>query len=681
MIGRVRQGALGAEHPTRDRGRLLQLRLMVVALTLTLWGLVITVRLVQLQVLEHRGYERKALRQSERTIVLDPRRGPILDRDRFPLAVSVDAESIHADPQSITDPRRTAELLASTLRLDANERRELVAQLQRDKAFVWVKRKVDPAQAQSVRALELDGVGFLTESRRYYPRREQAAQVIGYAGMDNTGMWGIEYALDSLLRGHGAKIVVRTDARRRPYGHRDQPSTEGDTVVLTIDAAIQNSAERELERALSLSGAQAGMVVVLDPRTGEVLALANRPTFNPNRFWAYDSNRWRNRAVTDAFEPGSIFKIITAAAALQERVVNPDEIIDCGQGSIEIANMRINDHAVFDRLSFRDVIAKSSDVGVIRVAQRLGRENMARYAHDFGFGAATGVELPGESPGLLRPTSKWSALSLASISFGQEIGVTALQMALAIGAVANGGYLMKPLLVRQIEDSTGRAVKSNKPVAIKRVLEPEVVDLLIELMRGVVTNGTGKQAQVPGYIVAGKTGTAQKVDASGRYSASDHVASFVGIVPATHPALVILVSLDTPRGQRNQGGDVAAPVFARVAEDALRRLAVRPDDPSRVIRVVEEPKAGLVPAAYQPGTAASPRGVQDAGHMPDLRGQSAREAAITAARLGLIVEMEGSGRVAAQTPQPGAEIEPGLPCVLKLERTSLVANSTREGRS
>jgi cell division protein FtsI (penicillin-binding protein 3) len=681
MGARLRQGGLGSEPPARDSRRLLQLRLMLVSLTLTLWGLVIAVRLFQLQVLEHRTYERMALRQSERTIVLDPRRGPILDRDRSALAVSVDAESIHADPQSISDPRRTAQILASTLQLNATERRELTAQLQRDKAFVWVKRKVDPLLAQRVRDLELDGIGFLTESRRYYPRREQAAQVIGYAGMDNTGMWGIEYSLDSTLRGHSAKIVVRTDARRRPYGHRDQPSTDGHTVVLTIDSAIQNSVERELERAVDLTGAQAGMVVVLEPRSGEILALANRPAFNPNRFWAYDSSRWRNRAVTDAFEPGSIFKVITAAAALQERVVNPDEIIDCGQGSIEIANQRINDHAVFDRLSFRDVIAKSSDIGVIRVAQRLGRENMARYARDFGFGALTGVELPGESPGLLRPTSKWSALSLASMSFGQEIGVTALQMALAVGAVANGGYLMKPILVRQVEDNAGRVVKSNKPVAIKRVLEPEVVDVLIELMRGVVLTGTGKQAQVPGYAVAGKTGTAQKVDASGHYSAIDHVASFVGIVPATHPALVILVSLDTPRGQRNQGGDVAAPVFARVAEDSLRRLAVRPDDLTRVIRMAEAPKAGLMPAAYSVPSAPPARVVQDAGHMPDLRGQSAREAAITAARLGLIVEMQGSGRVGSQTPLPGAEIAPGLPCVLTLERAPLLASVPREGGS
>jgi cell division protein FtsI (penicillin-binding protein 3) len=651
-----------------------RLRLMLVGLSISLWAIGIGARLLQLQVLNRASFERLAARQSERTINLDPRRGAILDRNGKPLAVSVDAESIYAVPQDIDDPARTASALARALGLDAAARKELLAQLQKSRAFVWVKRKLDPTTARAVRDLSLDGVGFLSENRRYYPKRELASQVIGYVGMDNTGMSGIEYGYEDVIKGRPAKVLVETDARRRPVNHTERPSTEGHTLVLTLDETIQHVAESELEKAVAQTQALAGVVVVMDPRTGEILALANRPSFNPNRFGAFASARWKDRAVADAYEPGSMFKIFTAAAALQEKVVDPEEIIDCGGGKLEIAGTEIHDHHVYFDLSFRDVIAKSSDIGVIRVAQRLGRENFYRYMRDFGFGAPTRVDLPGESSGLLRPTSKWSALSLASLSFGQEIGVTALQMARAVGAVANGGYLMRPLIVRQVEDAEGHLLKSTQPEAVRRVLEPETVDTLTDLLRSVVTNGTGRRAAIPGYVVAGKTGTAQKVDAQGRYSMQDHVASFVGFVPASRPALVVLVSLDTPKGDRNEGGDVAAPVFSAVAEQALRHLAVPPDDADHVLHLVPFGAGSLTSAAYRPTApaVATPAALalesDGPALMPDLRGQSAREAAIAAARRGLIVELTGSGHVVAQTPEAGAEIETGLTCVLTLGR-------------
>jgi cell division protein FtsI (penicillin-binding protein 3) len=660
--------------------RLVRLRLMLVALSLCLWALIVLSRLVQLQVFGREAFARQAARQSERTINLDPRRGPILDRAGRPLAVSVDADSIYAVPQEVDDAPRTAAALARALGLDATGRKELVATLQKNRAFVWVRRKVDPVTAAAVRDLQLPGIGFLTENRRYYPKRELGAQVLGWVGVDNTGMSGVEYAYDDLIRGRAAKVTVHIDARRRPVGHTEKPSTDGHTIVLTIDESLQFMAERELERSVAATGAAAGTVLVLDPRTGEVLAMANRPGFNPNRFAAYSSSRWRNRAVSDAFEPGSVFKVVTAAAALQERVVDPDEVIDCGRGSIEVAGTVINDHAVFDQLSFRDVMARSSDVGVVRVAQRLGRESFHRYVREFGFGAPTGIDLPGESGGLLRPTARWSALSLPSMSFGQEVGVTALQMASALAAVANGGYVMRPYVVRRVEDASGRVVRSTQPVALRRVLEPATVDVLTNVLRGVVEHGTGRNAAITGYAVAGKTGTAQKVDGSGRYSMIDHVASFVGFVPAQRPALVVLASLDTPRGPRNQGGDVAAPLFARVAEHALRQLGIPADDPERAVRMAAyrplAPRA--VPAAWTgppgPGVASpsAPAPVDDhpgAGLMPDLRGLAAREAAVTATRAGLIVELHGSGRVVEQRPEPGTRIEPGRACLLRLDRT------------
>jgi cell division protein FtsI (penicillin-binding protein 3) len=658
---------IAGDGPPR-RERQTRLRLMLLALSISLWALVVGIRLVHLQVLGRTFFEQQSTRQSERTFNLDPRRGPILDRALRPLAVSVDAESLYAVPQDVDDAPATAAALARVLGLDAAGRREVLAQLQKSRAFVWIKRKLDPSTASRVRELQLDGIGFITEHRRYYPQRELGAHVLGWVGVDNTGMSGIEYAFEDEIRGRAAKVVVHTDARRRPVAQTERPSTEGDSVVLAIDERIQHIAERELERSMAESQAAAGMVIAVEPFSGEVLAMAGRPTFNPNRYAAYPSSRWRNRAVSDVFEPGSVFKIVTAAAGIQERVVEPNELLDCGHGKIEISGTTINDHAIFDRLTFAQAVVKSSDIGMIRVAQRLGRDNFFRYVRAFGFGEPTGIDLPGETGGILRPPSRWSALSLPSMSFGQEIGTTGVQIAMAAAAVANGGYLMRPIVVRRVEDAQGRVVKEMKPVIVRRVLEPETVDTLTDLLRRVVREGTGRRAAVPGYVVAGKTGTAQKIDASGHYSPVDHVASFVGFVPASRPALVILASLDSPRGPANEGGDVAAPLFARVAEDSLRVLAVPPDDPNRVLRAVAVGLDNVVPAAYrpQPGRPSVEPPEEEGGLMPDLRGRSAREAAIDAARRGLVVELRGSGHVVEQDPRPGTEIEPGGTCVLTL---------------
>ena len=623
------------------------------------------------QVLGQEFFEQQGTRQSERTIKLDARRGPILDRGGRTLAVSVDAESLYAVPQDVDDPQATATALARALGLDPKERRELVAQLQKERAFVWIERKVDPGTARRVRDLELDGVGFLTEHRRYYPKRELAAHVLGWAGLDNTGMSGVEYAFEKEIGGRAAKVVVHTDARRRPVGHTERPSTEGHTLVLALDERIQHIAERELERSMKATRSVAGSVLVIEPFSGDVLAMAGRPTFNPNRYSAYSASRWRNRMVSDAFEPGSIFKIVTAAAGIQEGVVGPNEILDCGNGQILVSNTIINDHKPFDELTFHQAVARSSDIGMIRVAQRLGRENFYRYERAFGFGEPTGVDLPGESKGLLKPTARWSQLSLPSMSFGQEVGVTSLQMAMAGAAVANGGYLMKPLVVKRIDDVEGEVVREMKPVIVRRVLETDTVDTLTEMLNTVVHEGTGRRAAVPGFVVAGKTGTAQKINAAtGRYSMVDHVASFVGFVPASRPALVILASLDTPQGAQNQGGDVAAPLFSRVAQGALRTLAVPPDDLDRVLRAVAVTPETLVPAAYRPATVRQPLPPleDEPGIMPDLQGRSAREAAIAAARRGLVVELSGSGRVVEQSPAPGMVIESGHTCRLTLSR-------------
>jgi len=638
----------------------------------TVWALAIVAQLFHLQILRHGFYVKEAQHQSDRTITVRARRGTIMDRNERPFAISVDAPSIYADPSAIRDPREATRALSRALGYSAAEQKELLSLLRQDRSFVWIKRQVDPAVARAVRELRLEGVGFETESRRYYPKRELLSPVLGYVGLDSQGMAGLEYALDEDLKGREARVTVRLDAKRRPMGEVDKPPTEGRKVTLTIDERIQHVTETALSEAIRDTGSVSGVAVVLDPRTGEVLAMSSLPSFNPNRFAAFPEKDRVNRAIADSYEPGSIFKIVTAATALKEGVVSPLEVIDCGNGFIEIAGTRINDHAVFSSLTFQNVIAKSSDIGVIRVAQRLGTEKFYTSMKAFGFGTRTGIGLPGEASGLLRNPKAWSALSLASMSFGQEVGVTAIQMASAAAVIANGGYWMRPYIVKRVEEPWGELVREYSPVAERKVLEPETADRVMGLLREVVISGTGRKARVEGFEVAGKTGTAQKIDASGRYSMVDHVASFVGFVPASRPALVVLVSLDTPKGDHNEGGDVAAPLFARIANEAVRLLAIPPDDPTRNIRLVTYSPETVAKTTFAAERAheAAPVPADDPRIMPDLRGFSLREAALMAARHGLSVEIHGSGVVARQTPLPGTPLEPGMSCSLELSPTS-----------
>lgn len=662
--------ALGS--PARPHNH--DLRLYVMAVMASVWALAIVGQLFHLQVLSHDRMLKEAKRQSDRTITVKARRGTIVDRNDRPFAISVDAPSIYADPSVIRDPRETARVIGRELGYSLAEQKELLGLLKPDRSFVWIKRQVDPAVAQALRELRLEGVGFETESRRYYPKRNLMSPVLGYVGLDSQGMAGLEYSLDEDLRGRAARVSVRYDAKRRPMGEVEKPPTEGRRVTLTIDERIQYVVETALSDAIRDTSSVSGVAVVLDPRTGEVLAMSSLPSFNPNRFSAFSERDRTNRAVADAYEPGSIFKIITAAAALQEGVVSPLEMIDCGNGFIEIAGVRINDHHVFTTLSFQDVMAKSSDIGVVRVAQRLGNEKFYAAVRAFGFGSRTGLGLPGETAGLLKSTKSWSALSLASMSFGQEVGVTAIQMASAAAVIANGGYWMKPYVVKRINEPSGELVKEFSPMAERKVIEPETADRVMNLLREVVISGTGRKAKVEGFDVAGKTGTAQKIDASGRYSMVDHVASFVGFVPASRPSLVVLVSLDTPKGDRNEGGDVAAPLFSRIATEAVRLMAIPPDDPTRNIRLVtytEETVSKVTLAsdrARESSIAAAASG--DLRIMPDLRGLSLREAALLAASHGLTVEIHGRGVVSSHTPLPGTPIERGMSCALELSSVS-----------
>jgi cell division protein FtsI/penicillin-binding protein 2 len=619
---------------------------------------------------------------------------PADDEARRVGALQLDGVGIDPDSGAIyaVPTRIGAENLASTASAICNalddctpaRRDALEGLLRRRPAFVYVRRKVSPQEARRVAALELNGVGFLTEDRRYYPNRELAAHLIGYVGIDNQGLSGIESTYDSDIAGNAGQTLIHTDARRRPFSRIDKPPTAGATVELTIDKHLQYIVERELRAGVRAHNADAGAVVMLDPQTGEILALASEPSFNPNAFAEATTAQRRNRAVQDVYEPGSTFKIVTAAAALEENVVEREEVFDVSAGYIRIGRDRIPDFTTYPPLTFTDVIVKSSNVGAILVGLRLGPERLSRYVDRFGFGRRQSQDLPSESAGL------WSSAGLndraiASISMGYQVAVTPLQMATAISAVANGGELLQPRLIRAVARNGGR-VESERRV-IRRAILPATAVELTEIMTAVAERGTARRARVTGYAVAGKTGTAEKL-IDGRYSNQDHNASFVGFAPADAPRFVMLVMVDTPRHamingvwqKPYTGGAVAAPIFQRIADAALRYLKVpRRSDPLRPVHVARSPASGearLQPVALS-ATPAAPRGstetgggivMRSNGSMPDLLGLSARQAVRALGDVGIRGELVGDGTVVRHVPAAGEPMEPGAKATVWLQR-------------
>src|SRR3989454_435622 len=528
-----------------------------------------------------------------------------------------------------------------------------------------------PALAAGVRALREPGLGFLPEPLRLYPNRELAAHVVGFEGVEG-GLEGIERAFEGELAGTPGKAIVGRDALGREVAapHMLEPPQPGLGVMLTLDRAIQYMTERELDAAYRRTGARSAMAVVLDPRTGEVLALAIRPTFNPNTFLDVPSrDRWRDRAVTDPFEPGSTFKVILAAAALEEGVVRPEDRIYGENGSVTIAKTTIHDWKKYGWLTFSEVLQNSSNVGSIKVGLALGRERYYRYMSAFGFGAATGVGLPGESRGLLRAPGRWSLLSLPTMSIGQEVSVTALQMVAAFGAIANGGALMQPRVVRPPLDAAGQEVRRFEPRPVRQVISPETARTLTRILVRVVESGTGHNAAIPGYEVAGKTGTAQKLDpATRRYSRSPGVLSFVGWAPADVPRFVMLVTLDEPKNEI-WGSEAAAPIFSAIGRGILRYLEVPPRD-ALPVQIVTGPSPEAPAAAVTaPVRLVSTDETPDANGspvMPDVTGRTLRSALVVLAPLHLAVEIQGQGRVVRQAPRPGEPLRPGLTARLAL---------------
>ncbi len=544
----------------------------------------VAAKLFFLQVRQGDRLAERALKQYERRLPIVSRRGTIYDRTGRELAVSLKVTSVFAQPAAVEDPAATAAALAPLLRQPA---KEILARLTTDKPFVWLQRQLDPPKADAISDLNLKGIGLFPESRRYYPRQELAAHVLGMVGLDDRGLEGLEHQYDDLLGGQPQFVVAQQDALGRIIFRQEEPEPQRPIfdVTLTIDEVLQYITERELQRAVEQSRAKAGTAIVMDPWTGEILALANQPTFDPNLYKQTSSAARRNRAATDAFEPGSVFKVILMAGALEEGVVRPSDQFYGENGAIEVGRTTIRDHEKYGWLTAQEILIHSSNVGAIKIGQKLGKSLYYHYISSFGFGSLTGLDLPGETPGLMRRPKGWSALSLPVLSLGQEISVTPVQVATAFAAVANGGNLVRPHVVRALRAPDGLLQRQVEPVVIRRVISAETAQTLFGILRGVVEEGTGKEAALAEYTVAGKTGTAQKMDpATGRYSHQKVVASFVGAVPAEAPRLVILVLIDEPEILR-WGGSIAAPAFREIARDALKYLQV-PPSPTRDVRLV-----------------------------------------------------------------------------------------------
>ncbi len=527
-------------------------------------------RLVYLQVFRYGSFQQRAQHQQQRTEEVSAKRGIIYDRQGRELAMSISVDSVFAVPTEMPNPASTISLIA---RITKQDPRELVAHCEAAKTFCWLARKPEPEISARIQSLNLRGVYFQKESKRYYPKNELAAQVLGYVGMDDQGLSGIEREFNDQMHGRPGQMVISVDAHKKWFGSVEKQPEPGQNVVLTIDEKIQYIAERELETAMEQTKAIAGTVVVENPHTGEILALANRPTFNPNLSKEITPERLKNHAVSDVYEPGSTFKLVTISGALEEKVTRPDEVFDCQMGSIVFNGMRIRDSRPHGLLSVSDVLAESSDVGSIKIGLRLGDDRFYKYIRAFGFGQQTGIELPGETRGLSKPVSRWSKVSIAAISMGQEIGITPLQLAGLVSTMANDGVYVAPRIVAATtQPQSAPQTIAFHPVNERRVLSPYTAAEMRQMMQGVVLHGTGTKAKLIGYSSAGKTGTGQKVDpATHAYSRTKYVASFAGFAPINNPAITVAVILDSAVGL-HQGGQISAPVFQRIAQQVLEYL-------------------------------------------------------------------------------------------------------------
>jgi cell division protein FtsI (penicillin-binding protein 3) len=661
---------------THDWRPIMKRRVAIVSTLLALWVAGIEAKLVYLQVFDRADLAARAERQQERTPPSPARRGDILDRRGRVLATSVDADTIYAVPTEIDNAVDAAKRLCQALEdCDAKERQAIADKLGQKRAFAYVRRQIAPDQAERVAALNLDGIGFIKESKRFYPNKELAAHLLGWVGIDNTGLSGLEHTYDPQIRGKAGTILVHTDARHKAFSRSERPPTTGSSIELTIDENLQHIAERELHAGVVANRAVGGTAIIMNPHTGEILAMANEPTFNPNAFRDFDDAERRNRAVQDLYEPGSTFKVVTVSAAIEEKVMPIDTMIDTNPGVIHIAGrpkpVTEASHHNYGVLSFSDVIVRSSNVGAIKIGLRVGTERLSKYVGLYGFGHPVSPDFPGESPGIVWSPSKWTESALASVSMGYQVGVTPLQMVSAISSVANGGEMIEPRVIRAVYKDNRRY--EVKPKVVRRTISADTASTLVGIMEGVVgdPHGTAKAAQIPGYTIAGKTGTAAKL-VNGRYSTSDYNASFVGFIPSRNPAIAIIVVTDTPHAGFTTGGSVSAPVFKRIAEASLRYLGIGPsvNPPPPVLVARRDESEARAPATSVSATdpVVSLVTEEAPGTVPDVHGMSARDAVRKLVKHGMSARMSGDGFVVSQVPAAGAPIDGDALCRLVLER-------------
>lgn len=560
----------------------LKIRVVAIGIVLVIAYIALGVKLVWIQLFDHEKYSKLAEAQHNKRIELTAHRGTILDCKGRKLAESLILCSVFANPAEIEEKAMTAHLLAKTLRLDAAQVLKL---LKKEKKFVWIKRKITEDEAAAIKKLNLQGVGCREETNRFYPNGMLCSQVVGFVDIDGKGLEGIELAFDNILSGESGYRWLQRDARQRhlsTLGGETQPPRHGDGVALTIDAVIQTIVEDELRKAYETYKPISAIAVVMVPSTGEILAMANLPSYDPNFFWRYFPDEWRNRAVTDCYEPGSLLKPVVASGALEYGLATPEDVFFCHNGTYKIGKRTLHDVHEYGRLTLAEILIKSSNIGMAKLGMLMGQEKLYHHLRKFGFGEKTNVELPGESSGVVRPLRKWSYYSVTSIPMGHEITVTPLQILTAFCAIANGGELLRPRIVRTVTENDGKKIKKGfvEPVKIRRVMSSTVAnDTMTPILSMVVKEGTGKKADMPEYEVAGKTGTAQKLLPGGRgYSSSKYVSSFIGYAPANHPEICVLVMLDEPRGGAYYGGTVAAPVVREIVRKTLDYMGVKPQD-------------------------------------------------------------------------------------------------------
>ena len=678
-------------------------RLLIVAALATLWTGAALGRLAYLQLFRYSEYYSRAQHQQRLIVEVGASRAEIFDRNMNPLAMSVPVDSAFAVPSEIADPDMVARLIGKVLEVSPDD---IATRLAASRSFVWIARKLPPEKAERIAAMNLRGIYFQREGGRFYPKRDLAAHVLGYVDIDERGLGGIEYSLDDHIRSKPGKMLILADAHRRWYDSADKAPDAGTSVVLTLDEKIQYIAEKELAQAIQDTHAKAGTIIVENPNSGELLAVANWPTFNPNAAKDSDPESRVDRAVSALYEPGSVFKIVTLSAAIDQGVTNADEVIDCQNGAIYIAGHRIRDHKAYGNLTVSQILANSSDVGAIKVGLRLGAPKFYDYIRAFGFGQPTGVDLPGEGRGMLRRLDNWTPVSVGSISMGQEIGVTPLQMITAVSAIANGGSIVRPHVVRALRHGTQLA-EQQEPQP-RRVIRETTAATMRRMLEGVVLNGTGKLARLDGYTTAGKTGTAQKFDiATGHYSAHDLIASFVGFAPINTPAITVLVQLDSPAGM-HEGGQVAAPAFKHVAQQVLAYMDVPHDVPieAQTLRASRRQttdqnltdgsdfdplRTDATPAVEDsapvspPPSAAVPAPTVELAEgegipVPQLAGKTVRDATEECMKLGLSPVLVGTGIAVEQSPEPGVMIRRGSRVTIQFARDASLISAAARGR-